>query len=113
MPANLSGPSAAKGSTSSRQNRIGCGKLPALVRNCEILKSWCVISIADMLPAPRINDMLHRVPVAVVWESPQESGSQAAGIIQRKLVATDVRCWPHHFDLATLASFPARDSDAI
>ncbi|HEY4848399.1 MAG TPA: DUF5996 family protein [Methylocella sp.] len=34
-------------------------------------------------------------------------------IIQRKLVATDVRCWPHHFDLATLASFPARDSDAI
>jgi hypothetical protein len=21
-----------------------------------------------------------------------------------------VRCWPHHFDLATLASFPARDA---
>src|ERR1700730_5820696 len=53
----------------------------ASARNCEILKSWCVISIADMLPAPRINDMLHRVTVAVVWESPQESGSQAAGII--------------------------------
>src|SRR3977135_3971560 len=52
----------------------------ASARNCEILKSWCVISIADMLPAPRINDMLHRVTVAVVWESPQESGSQAAGI---------------------------------
>src|ERR1700730_638984 len=54
----------------------------ASARNCEILKSWCVISIADMLPAPRINDMLHRVTVAVVWESPQESGSQAAGIIR-------------------------------
>src|SRR3984893_13427109 len=52
----------------------------ASARNCEILKSWCVISIADMLPAPRINDMLHRVTVAVVWETPQESGSQAAGI---------------------------------
>src|ERR1700736_976286 len=52
----------------------------ASARNCEILKSWCVISIADMLPAPRINDMLHRVTVAGVWESPQESGSQAAGM---------------------------------
>ena len=30
---------------------------PASARNCEILKSWCVISIADMLPAPRINDI--------------------------------------------------------
>src|ERR1700730_10411427 len=53
----------------------------ASARNCEILKSWCVISIADMLPALRINDMLHRVTVAVVWESPQESGSQAAGMM--------------------------------
>jgi hypothetical protein len=33
-------------------------------------------------------------------------------MIQRKLAASDVRCWPHHFDLATLASFPARDADA-
>src|SRR3984893_17561480 len=32
MPANSSGPSAAKCSTSSKQNRIGCEKLPALVR---------------------------------------------------------------------------------
>src|SRR6202035_2828001 len=61
----------------------------ASARNCEILKSWCVISIADMLPAPRINDMLHRVTVAVVWESPQESGSQAAGIIRKK---TQIKC---------------------
>jgi hypothetical protein len=34
-----------------------------------------------MLPAPRINDVLHRVTLAAVWESPQESGSQAVGMI--------------------------------
>lgn len=33
-------------------------------------------------------------------------------MIERKLAASDVRCWPHHFDLATLASFPARDAGA-
>jgi assimilatory nitrate reductase catalytic subunit len=33
-----------------------------------------------MLPAPRINDVLHRVTFAAVWESPQESGSRAVGI---------------------------------
>ncbi|MGB6325783.1 MAG: DUF5996 family protein [Methylocella sp.] len=33
-------------------------------------------------------------------------------MIERKLAASDVRCWPHHFDLATLASFPARDAAA-
>jgi hypothetical protein len=26
--------------------------------------------------------------------------------------ASDVRCWPHHFDLATLFSFPTQNSDA-
>jgi Family of unknown function (DUF5996) len=31
-------------------------------------------------------------------------------MIGRKLAASDVRCWPHHFDLATLISFPARDA---
>src|ERR1700736_4196981 len=36
-----------------------------------------------MLPAPRINDVLHRVTLAAVWESPQESGSQAVGITTR------------------------------
>src|ERR1700730_874564 len=65
-----------------RRARWASAVRAASARNCEILKSWCVISIADMLPAPRINDMLHRVTVAVVWESPQESGSQAAGIIR-------------------------------
>src|SRR6202047_1551154 len=52
----------------------------AAARNCEILRFWRVISIADMLPAPRINDVLHRVTLAAGWESPQESGSQAVGI---------------------------------
>jgi Family of unknown function (DUF5996) len=33
-------------------------------------------------------------------------------MLGRKLAASDVRCWPHHFDLATLASFPARDAGA-
>ncbi|MGH6935512.1 MAG: hypothetical protein ACRED2_04880 [Methylocella sp.] len=33
-------------------------------------------------------------------------------MIGRMLAASDVRCWPHHFDLATLISFPARDADA-
>jgi hypothetical protein len=33
-----------------------------------------------MLPAPRINDALHRLTFAAVWESPQESGSRAVGI---------------------------------
>ncbi len=41
----------------------------ASARNCEILRSWRVISIADMLPAPRINDMLYRVTFAAGRES--------------------------------------------
>ncbi|MDQ6868086.1 MAG: DUF5996 family protein [Pseudomonadota bacterium] len=32
-------------------------------------------------------------------------------IIGRNLAASDVRCWPHHFDLATLISFPTRNAD--
>jgi hypothetical protein len=28
---------------------------------------------------------------------------------ESRLDASDVRCWPHHFDLAALISFPARD----
>src|SRR5262245_29005591 len=32
-------------------------------------------------------------------------------MIGRKLTASDVRCWPHHFDLATLISFPTRETD--
>src|ERR1019366_1800501 len=41
----------------------------ASARNCEILRSWRVISIADMMPAPRIIDVLHRVTFADGWES--------------------------------------------
>ncbi len=32
-------------------------------------------------------------------------------IIRRRLTASDVRCWPHHFDLATLISFSTRETD--
>jgi Family of unknown function (DUF5996) len=32
-------------------------------------------------------------------------------MIGRRLTASDVRCWPHHFDLATLISFPTRETD--
>ena len=32
-------------------------------------------------------------------------------MIERKSTASDVRCWPHHFDLATLISFPTRNAD--
>src|ERR1019366_8381600 len=41
----------------------------ASARNREILGSWRVISIADMMPAPRIIDVLHRVTFADGWES--------------------------------------------
>ncbi len=49
--------------------RRGAGR-PRRRRNCEICRFWGVISIASMLPAPRINDVLHRVTFAAVWESP-------------------------------------------
>ena len=32
-------------------------------------------------------------------------------MIGRKLTASDVRCWPHHFDLATLISVPTLRTD--
>ncbi len=34
-----------------------------------------------------------------------------AGSIARKLEASELRCWPHHFDLATLISFAARGGE--
>ena len=34
-------------------------------------------------------------------------------LIGRKLAASSVCCWPHHFDLATLTTLPKRDVDAI
>ena len=39
-------------------------------------------------------------------------GSVQRQMIGRKLAASPVRCWPHHFDLATLTTLPARNADA-
>ncbi len=33
-------------------------------------------------------------------------------MIERKWAASPVRCWPHHFDLATLTTLPAENADA-
>ena len=33
-------------------------------------------------------------------------------MIGRKLAASPVRCWPHHFDIATLTTVPVRNADA-
>src|ERR1019366_3632808 len=54
----------------------------ASARNCEILRSWRVISIADMMPAPRIIDVLHRVTFADGWESHRSQ-------VLRRLVSLD------------------------
>ena len=40
-------------------------------------------------------------------------GSIQGQMMGRKLVASPVRCWPHHFDLATLITLPARSAGAI
>jgi len=39
-------------------------------------------------------------------------GSIQRQMIGRKFAASPVRCWPHHFDLATLTKLPARNADA-
>jgi hypothetical protein len=39
-------------------------------------------------------------------------GSIQRQMIGRKLAASPLRCWPHHFDVATLATLPARNPDA-
>jgi hypothetical protein len=39
-------------------------------------------------------------------------GSIQRQMIGRKFAASPVRCWPHHFDLATLTTLPARNADA-
>jgi hypothetical protein len=44
-----------------------------------------------MLPAPRINGMLHRVTFATLWESPQESGSRACAAAIRSQSAGQFR----------------------
>ena len=37
-------------------------------------------------------------------------GSVRAHMAGRKLAASPVRCWPHHFDIATLTALPARNA---
>jgi hypothetical protein len=66
----------------ARMRRAGLASAvrAAAARNCEIRRSWRAISMADMLPPPRINGMLHRVTFAANWESSQESGSRAVGM---------------------------------
>src|SRR5207245_11690866 len=39
-------------------------------------------------------------------------GSIQRQMLGRQLAASPVRCWPHHFDLATLTTLPARNADA-
>jgi hypothetical protein len=39
-------------------------------------------------------------------------GSIQGQMMERKLAASPVRCWPHHFDLATLITLPARNAGA-
>jgi hypothetical protein len=39
-------------------------------------------------------------------------GSIQRQMIGRKFAASPVRCWPHHFDIATLTTLPARAADA-
>lgn len=39
-------------------------------------------------------------------------GSIQRQMIGRKLAASPLRCWPHHFDVATLTTLPARNPDA-
>jgi len=39
-------------------------------------------------------------------------GSIQGKMMGRKLTASPVRCWPHHFDLATLITLPARNAGA-
>jgi len=39
-------------------------------------------------------------------------GSIQRQMMGRKLAASPLRCWPHHFDLATLTKLPARQGDA-
>jgi hypothetical protein len=39
-------------------------------------------------------------------------GSIQRQMIGRKLAASPVRCWPHHFDIATLTALPARNAGA-
>jgi hypothetical protein len=72
---------------------------------CRSMPPACVISIVGMLPAPRINDVLHRVTFAAIWESPQESGSRAVSIVSVRSPCSRNR--RKHNRLLKAASAPA------
>jgi hypothetical protein len=76
-------PPAANDPDDHRQNAprlVASAVRAAAARNREIRRSWRVISMAGMLPSPRINGMLHRLISRAIWDSPQESGSRAVGV---------------------------------
>ena len=75
---------------------LGVSLRAVSAHNCEIRKPRGVISPADMLPAPRINDVLHRVTFAAVWKSPQESGSRAVGIRAQNLSPKGIEALAPH-----------------
>src|ERR1035437_8364639 len=67
----------------------------ASARNCEILRSWRVISIADMMPAPRIIDGLHRVTFADGWESHRSQVLRRLVLASRSASSTVIACNRH------------------
>src|ERR1019366_826046 len=72
----------------------------ASARNCEILRSWRVISIADMMPAPRIIDVLHRVTFADGWESHRSQVLRQLVLLAERGIMVSyetVRRWVNHF----------------
>jgi hypothetical protein len=70
----------------------------AAAGNREIRRSRRAVSMAGMLPPPRINGMLHRVTFAAIWDSLQESGSRAAGISFPVDLKEDLRNGRRQFD---------------
>jgi hypothetical protein len=65
------GPSSPMAIVRRRRAYLASAVRAAAAGNCEILRSLRVISMAGMLPSPRINGMLHRVTFAPLWESPR------------------------------------------
>jgi hypothetical protein len=58
----------------------------------------------------RLTDAL--VELAAWFANANSSlGGVRQKMIERKLAPSPVRCWPHHFDLATLISFPAHTGE--
>ena len=60
-----------------------------------------------------IEDLVDALVELAVWYANAEFllARVQRQIIRRRLTASDVRCWPHHFDLATLISFSTRETD--